>query len=130
MPIIQPGPGGGIQGRGVSARCGQGLRSEFQIVGRGRGVPRRYPIFTATVFMGRFGISGITKNSAGAALPGVTVTLFSSSNIYLQQTVSDGSGAYSFTGIGVGQVFVVAYLAGAPDVAGTTVNNISPVLVA
>lgn len=129
MPIIQPGPSGGIHGRGVSARCGQGMRSVFSIVSRGRGVPRRYPIFSATVFTGRFGISGITKDSAGAALPGVTVILFSSSHVYLDRTVSNGSGAYSFTGIGVGQVYVVAYLPGAPDVAGTTVNNISPIVV-
>lgn len=129
MPIIQPGIGGGIHGRSVSARCGQGGHSELQRPGRGAGVPRRNPIFTATIFTGNFGISGVTKDSAGVALPGVSVAVYSQSQQFLAETVSDGAGAYSFTNIGVGSVFVVAYLAGAPDVAGTTVNNIAPVQV-
>jgi len=128
MAIQQPGPTGGIQGRGVSPRCGQGgHRSVGQPIGAARGGLHRKPIFSSKQSVTRFGVSGITKDAAGATLPNCTVDLYSESRVWLARTVSDGSGAYAFTGVGVGSVFVVAYLDGAPDVAGTTIRNIPAV---
>lgn len=128
MPIVQPGTGGGIQGRGVSARCGQGGRGGFSPVGSNRGGLGRAPVFKTVQSTARFGVSGITKDSAGAVLPGVTVDLYSESRVWLDRIVSGGDGVYAFPNVGVGSVFVVAYLEGAPEVAGTTIHNVSPVV--
>ena len=70
-------------------------------------------------------ISGITKDSAGAALGGCSVHLFrTADDVEVQEDISNGGGTYSFT-VGLGQsYYVVAYKAGAPDVAGTTVNTL------
>ena len=72
-------------------------------------------------------ISGVTKDSNSAPLAGVTVSLFlTGTNTLMNQTVSDGSGNYSFTLYSPpGPFYVVAYLAGSPDVAGTTVNTLA-----
>lgn len=127
MPIQQPGRGGGIQGRGVSARCGQGGHgSSFFAIARNRGGLGRTPVFATKQSRDRFGLSGITKDSTGAVLAGCTVDCFSESDVFLAQTVSDGIGAFAFTGLGVGTVYLRAYLAGVPDVAGTT--NVVPVV--
>lgn len=72
-------------------------------------------------------ISGITKNSAGAALGSCTVELFqTATDLPLEKLVSDAStGAYAFSSVGLGQTYyIVAYKAGSPDVAGTTVNTL------
>lgn len=70
-------------------------------------------------------ISGVTKDSAGANLAGVTVTLFvSGNNLFVSQAVSDGSGNYTLTIDKSGPFFIEAYKVGAPDVAGTTVNTL------
>jgi hypothetical protein len=42
----------------------------------------------------------------------------------VDQSVSDGSGNYSLICAGSGTFYVVAYKAGGPDVAGTTVNTL------
>lgn len=114
MPIQNPGRGG------AAARCGQG---GYQ---GARGLRRR-PIFQSTTFRGAFSVSGVTRDSAGAALGNCVVELFlAGSNTQLGVTTSDGSGNYSFT-IGTNQaVFLRAYKSGAPDLAGTTVNTIQP----
>lgn len=73
-----------------------------------------------------FAIAGVTKDSTGVALAACTVTLFrTGSNVQVDQVVSDGSGNYSFPNVSPGSsYYVVAYKAGAPDVAGTTVNTL------
>lgn len=75
-------------------------------------------------------ITGVTRDSAGVALGNCTVHLFNrNSDIEIAEMVSDASGNYSFTIDGNGQQrYAVAYLAGSPDVAGTTVNTLIPVL--
>jgi hypothetical protein len=71
-------------------------------------------------------ISGVTRDSTGAALASCTVELFDTrSDTVVQRAVSDGSGAYSFGVSGGGSYYVVAYRAGAPDLAGTTVNTLA-----
>lgn len=71
-------------------------------------------------------ITGVTKNSAGTALGNCVVQLFrTKDDAILFETTSDGSGNYRFTIGEAGPFYVVAYLAGAPDVAGTTVNTLT-----
>lgn len=87
----------------------------------------------------RFIISGVTRNGSGAALGGCTVSVFRVDELaypndpdvfsdpLIAQTTSDGSGNYSVEVRGPGPYQLTAYLAGAPDVAGVTVNTITPV---
>jgi hypothetical protein len=70
-------------------------------------------------------ISGITKNATGAALGGVTVDLYDAPTKTLVDTVVSDAGGYYVAGTPYGTaVFANAYLAGSPDVAGTTINTL------
>jgi hypothetical protein len=70
-------------------------------------------------------ITGVTKDSAGAALGSCVVQCFeTASHRFVTQTTSDGSGNYRMAAQKDVQVFCVAYKTGAPDRAGTTVNTI------
>ena len=71
-------------------------------------------------------ISGITKDSTGAALGGCTVKLYrTSDDVLLGTTVSDATtGEYKFNASHCCAQYLVAYKAGSPDVAGTTVNTL------
>jgi hypothetical protein len=72
-----------------------------------------------------FTITGVTKDAAGAPLAGVTVKLFNTAtDLVEQQTVSDASGNYSFVCDKTMRWYIVSYLAGSPDVAGTTRNDL------
>ena len=73
-------------------------------------------------------LSGFTRDSGGSALGGATVQLFYTSNdMPAGEVVSDGStGAYSFAVGPANTYYAVAYKAGSPDVAGTTVNTLAP----
>lgn len=75
-------------------------------------------------------ISGITRDSAGAALGNCVVNLFQTQgNVFVATTTSDASGNYSFSVPGNSSAsFVVAYKAGSPDVSGTTLNTLIPTL--
>jgi hypothetical protein len=80
----------------------------------------------------RYLISGVTRTSAGVALGGCTVRVFETGSGVLRAVVtSDAAGNYSaeVTGSAASGLtfFVVAYLAGSPDVAGTTVNTLAGV---
>lgn len=77
-------------------------------------------------FRGFFSISGITKDSTGTPIASCDVELFETgSEKFLNRTTSDGSGNYSFVvPSNSGNFWVRAYKVGAPDVAGTTINNI------
>jgi hypothetical protein len=74
----------------------------------------------------RFQISGTTKDSSGSALGGCTVHLFATvSDEIVDAQVSDANGVYVCPTVLPGYShYVVAYLAGSPDVAGTTVNTL------
>ena len=110
MPIAN-----GARGRpGILAVPGRGGRG-------GRGGPFRSPPFSTA----NTAISGVTKDSAGAALGSCVVELFQTGgDIITRRTVSDGSGNYRFDNPGSGPFYIVAYKAGSPDVAGTTVNTL------
>lgn len=74
-----------------------------------------------------FQISGVTKDSAGAVLGSCTVKLYrTSDDVLLFTTTSDATtGAYQFLNASpFFACYVVAYKAGSPDTAGTTVNTI------
>lgn len=69
-------------------------------------------------------ISGFTLTGAGVALPGCTVELYrTADDVRVESIVSDGSGIFAFSPVSPGLLYyAVAYLAGAPDLAGTTTN--------
>jgi hypothetical protein len=70
-------------------------------------------------------IVGITKDSVGVAVGACTVNLYlTETNQWVNTTVSDGSGNYSFIATPGRQYYVVSYKAGSPDIAGTTVNTL------
>ena len=71
-------------------------------------------------------ISGVTKDSVGSVLPNCIVKLYRTIDDQLVRTViSDSTGQYWFDVAGDGlQYYVKAYLAGNPDVAGTTFNTL------
>jgi hypothetical protein len=120
-------PGGTAQmprGR-FSARVGQGRFRPtglwWQTPGYGGGYR-----FQSPKFYGSFSITGVTRDSAGAALGTCIVHLFETpTDIEVAQTTSDGSGNFTFTiGNNAGYFYIVAYKAGAPDVAGTSINTL------
>ena len=105
-------------------------------MGIGRGIGRGIPIQpykfeilivnNAPVYLS---ISGITKDSTSTPLANCTVKLYrTSDDVEISSAISDGSGNYAFpiqalaTG---GPYYIVAYKAGSPDVAGTTVNTLA-----
>jgi hypothetical protein len=71
-------------------------------------------------------LSGVTRNSSGAALGSVSLAVFRSDTETLVQTLtSDGSGNFTTNPVGLGIKYQIdAYLAGSPDVAGTTKNDL------
>lgn len=72
-------------------------------------------------------LTGVTKDSTGAILPGCVVDAYeTTTDTHRGGTVSDSLGNYTITVSGkVGEAFYArAYLTGAPDVAGTTVNTL------
>lgn len=75
----------------------------------------------------RWRVSGTTKNSAGTAIGSCIVDLFcTTDDAKVDSTISDTTivGAFSFS-VGLSLAYyAVAYLAGSPDVAGTTVNTL------
>jgi hypothetical protein len=70
-------------------------------------------------------IRGQSLDANGNPLGGTTVKLYRTiDDVNVAQTTSDGSGNYSFT-VGLGmKYYTVHYLAGTPDVAGTSVNTL------
>ena len=72
-------------------------------------------------------LSGVTRDSTGAPLGGCTVHLFYASNDqFISAQISDPTtGAFTFQiGNNAGPFYVTAYLAGTPDVAGTSLNTL------
>jgi len=73
-------------------------------------------------------LAGISRDSTGAPLAAARVSLCQG-NVIVNTVTSDGSGNYAFDNPGSGPFFIVAYKAGSPDVAGTTVNTLLPAAV-
>ncbi len=73
-----------------------------------------------------FTISGVTRDATGGALANCLVDLFNTAtDVREQSTISDASGVYSFIVDKTQFWYVVAYLDGAPDLAGTSVNTLA-----
>ncbi len=71
-------------------------------------------------------IAGVTRDSGGAPLGSCVIQLFrTSDDAIIEEKTSAGDGSFSFTvPNGITQYYIVAYKAGSPDVAGTTVNTL------
>jgi hypothetical protein len=79
-----------------------------------------------------YSLTGVTRNQRGAPLASVVVDVFDEgTESFLGTATSDSGGNYTvtLTSCSTG-VFAVGYLAGSPDVAGTTLNNLVPVATA
>jgi hypothetical protein len=72
-------------------------------------------------------ISGVTKDSTGVVLASCVVQLFRTfDDKIMDEKTSDGVGAFEFRSASnpSNTHYIVAYKAGSPDVAGTTVNTL------
>lgn len=71
-------------------------------------------------------ITGVTKDSVGIVLGSCEVTLYQTiDDVKVQSTISDPvTGAYTLVASPAISYYIVAYKAGSPDVAGTTVNTL------
>ena len=100
------------------------IRARIAVPGSKRPGERRPPRLVRGA--ASFIISGTALDSGGSPLPAATVKLFrTGDDSFVKQTVADGSGLFSFTlSDNAGTFYVVAYLAGSPDVMGTTVNTL------
>lgn len=73
----------------------------------------------------RYIITGITRDSTGAVLGSCVVDMFDTATDTIRgTTISDANGNYLVDGQIDTTYYLVAYKAGAPDVAGTTVNTL------
>jgi hypothetical protein len=70
--------------------------------------------------------TGVTLNASGAPLGGCTVQLFNTATGAIVDTqVSDSAGNYKVSDPNNVACFLVAYLPGSPDVAGTTIDELT-----
>lgn len=70
-------------------------------------------------------ISGVTRDSAGAALGSCLVALYRTvDDSLVSRVLSDASGNYRFDASQLISHYIVAYKAGSPDVEGSTVNTL------
>lgn len=74
-------------------------------------------------------LTGVTRDSRGRPLGNVVVEVYDTGNeSFLGDTTADSDGNYTVTlSSSTSACFAVGYLAGSPDVAGTTLNNLVPV---
>jgi len=76
-------------------------------------------------------ISGLTKDNTGAVLGNCVVELYlTATNEALAQTTSDANGVFYFQNVArfsPATHYLVAYKAGSPDVAGTTLNTLTAI---
>lgn len=73
-------------------------------------------------------IIGYTLDSTGAALGNCIVQGFvTATEVFVAQVTSDAAGYYELPTPYTGAHYIVAYKSGSPDVAGTSVNTLTPV---
>ena len=85
---------------------------------------RVYPINPAQELL----INGITRDKNGTIVGSATVDLYRTLTDQMVETVvsNASTGAFSFSAVGLGQqYYIVAYKAGSPDIAGTTLNTLT-----
>ena len=106
-----------IKGPGIPKPIGFQLRSRVFNLQRARRVPPPATYLT---------ISGITRDNTGAILGNCVVDLFDTlTDAIIERTTSDADGVYGFRYASTRSFYVVAYKAGSPDVAGTSVNTLT-----
>jgi hypothetical protein len=99
-------------------------------IGKRKGVnnPLNKEMDISKKFTGNFILTGITKNGSGVALGNCTVMLFrSSDDVKILTTTSDASGNFtlSLPNDSYKNYYLVCYLAGSPDVAGTSIDTLT-----
>ena len=103
-----------------NAPMGVGLSDIKQIVRNGARF-KSPPMFSDKSYK----ITGITKDSTGAALGNCVVDLFYTLNdVLVGKTESDASGNFTFLVGPSLSCYIVAYKVGSPDVSGTSVNTL------
>lgn len=114
-------------------RCDfRGLQQTDVVGNTGRNAINRGQVGTV-IFRGDLGrsnssITGVTRDNTGAALANCVVIL-NQGNVIKAQVTSDGSGSFTFSGVGSGPFFITAYKPGSPDVAGISVNTLQSLVV-
>lgn len=94
-------------------------------LGHGKGPLQPFAFYIPFETPERYTITGVTRDSTGAALGLVTVDLFDTATDTIRATtISDANGNYLVDGQIGYTYYLVAYKTGAPDVAGTTVNTL------
>lgn len=94
-------------------------------LGNGKGPIKPYAFYVPFKQPARYIITGVTKDSTGAALGACVVDLFDTATDTIRATtISDASGNYLVDGQIDNTYYLVAYKTGAPDVSGTTVNTL------
>lgn len=84
----------------------------------------RLPPYQGTTNFKR--ITGIAKDSTGTVLGGATIKVYrTADNVCELTTTSNADGAYEVGVPDTAARYIVAYKAGSPDVAGTTVNTLA-----
>jgi hypothetical protein len=122
-PFARQGFGGRGAGdwRGLTQTDKNGLTGRT-VVSRGQVGTLQFRSPGASV---NYSISGVTRDNNGTALGFARVELFiTAGDKALMETVSDISGNFRFDMPGTGPFYLLAYKAGSPDIAGTTVNTI------
>ena len=106
--------------------CTDGISLKIPLGGIGTYIANA-PFLNGPKHYGTFTMAGVTRDSAGAALASCVVDLFEAgSDIWQQQTTSDGSGNFSFTiGGNSANYFLRAYKVGSPDLAGTSTDKLT-----
>lgn len=111
-------------GAGIATPCGAWIPNDWP--------PLLNPMYFGT---GRWQLVGVTRDSAGAALGNCDVIVFEVGRLAVNgapvvaRTASDGSGNYTVEVPTNVAYQVMSYKAGAPDVAGVTLNTLTPVAI-
>lgn len=101
----------------------------FGVPSVARSVPaaRGFQTGTEPIFPYPYALSGVTRDANGNALAGCNVKMFRTiDDSLVAQTTSDANGNYVIQGSNLFQHYLVAYLAGSPDVECTSVNTLTP----
>jgi len=126
-PFAQSGWGGRAQFRSAVAVGWPGAELpsvDPQILGTSRWGQLGTVVYRAGVGLSS-SLVGVTRDSNGVAVGSVRVELFlTAGDLPLMTAVSDTTGNFNFNNPGTGPFYIVAYKAGSPDLAGTTVNTL------
>lgn len=130
-PLCRSGGGGRVEWRGAMAiaYAMPGLtETDAQLLGLDHWGQVGSLIYRSSGGFSNSALSGVTRDSTGATLAGCTINLVQGNQIK-DSVVSDVAGNFTFLNPGSGPFFVRAYKVGSPDLAGTSINGLFPVVV-